>query len=119
MVTGVRRYPSSDAGRAWKISPYDASGEASSVNRADGCQAIFFMLSFTSLVKSGAALSAASWTSLWLRGVGERPAALLETQLTPQTRSPQWLAAMASTAVDMPTASAPRAARARISAGLS
>ena len=27
MVTGVRRYPCpSDAGRAWKISPYDASG---------------------------------------------------------------------------------------------
>ena len=45
------------------------------------------------------------------------PAAMLVIRLTASTSSPQWLAAMTSGTVLMPTASAPRARNARISAG--
>ena len=47
------------------------------------------------------------------------PAAMLLSRVKPSTSMPQWPATMASGAVDIPTASPPRARTARISAGVS
>ena len=57
------------------------------------------MLSLTRRLNSGAAASAAAWTSSWVSGVGERPAPLLHTQLMPHTRMPQCRAALYSIAI--------------------
>ena len=65
-----------------------------------------------------AALSAAALTSSCERRA-PIPAAGLAIKLTPITSRPIWRAAMASTAVLIPTASAPQRRNARISSGLS
>ena len=63
--------------------------------------------------------SAASSTSACNKGLRPRPAARLVMQDTAATLNPHCLATIASGTVLMPTASAPRRANARISAGVS
>jgi hypothetical protein len=58
-------------------------------------------------------------TSSWLSSVAPSPAARLVTQERPSTSRPMCRAAMASGTVDMPTSVAPKARKARISAGVS
>ena len=60
-----------------------------------------------------------SRTSSWWIFCGRMPAAILVTQEMPSAFMPMWLATMASSAVDIPTTSAPMALRYRISAGVS
>ena len=60
-----------------------------------------------------------SFTSSWLSGVAPSPAARLVTQLMPSTSIPMCRATSVSGTVDMPTSVAPRARKARISAGVS
>jgi hypothetical protein len=74
---------------------------------------------FSRRMKSASTRSPVSVTSRWLRGVAEMPAARLVMQEMPARRSPRWRAQMASETVDIPTASAPRVASMRISAGVS
>ena len=69
-------------------------------------------------IRAAAACPVAS-TSAWSSGWSDRPAAMLVTRERPRTSAPRWRAAMASSAVDMPTRSAPAAASIRISAGVS
>lgn len=62
-------------------------------------------------------MSAVSLTSSCDSGFLLMPAARFDMQLIPQMRSPAWLPAIASHAVLIPTASAPRVEYIRISAG--
>ena len=71
----------------------------------------------TSARNFGAARSAASCTSLWDSGCVLMPAARFEIKEIPRIFIPIWLAATASHAVLIPTASAPSVRTMRISAG--
>ncbi len=62
---------------------------------------------------------AVSITSSWTSGWSSTPAAMLVMHEMPSTSTPRCRAAIASGAVDMPTASAPSVRKARISAGVS
>ena len=77
----------------------------------------------TKRTSSGARSSAARWASRrvcsWLSCVSLIPSAKLLIAEIAATRRPQWRATAVSCTVDMPTASAPSVAKARISAAVS
>ena len=81
--------------------------------------AIFFKNESTVAFIPGKAILAACSTSWWESLSGEIPAALLLIQERAQTFNPRACPKVASGTVDMPTASAPRIPKARISAGVS
>lgn len=66
-----------------------------------------------------AAARAAARTSAWSSGSSVKPAAGFVTSEIASTSAPRWRAAIASSAVDMPTRSAPAVRSMRISAGVS
>ena len=80
---------------------------------------ILIMASVISFVNSGATLAAVTFTSSSLKGTSDKPAPRLEIQEIPQTFIPICLAATASQAVLMPTASPPSILIILTSAGVS
>src|SRR5215475_835804 len=79
----------------------------------------FGMISARSAPTLAADCFPAASTSAWSSAASDRPAAGLVTSEIPSTSMPRWRAAMASSAVDMPTMSAPAPLSILISAGVS
>ena len=77
------------------------------------------MIAASSAMNCARTRRAIAITSSCTSGCGSTPAAMLVMHEMPSTSSPMCRATIASGTVDIPTASAPSARKARISAGVS